>query len=153
MKDYVFLFVALAVVVFFPFGGVGPDVPGPAPDGPDMVSVFRVNSDTAAAKRHARSMATILFSLSEMLEFDGKRQPPRITSGVQVDDVRLALREWRMKGWSFAKDYPSMVQVFNSYLTQEVGTSGGALDVAQRGKWVRALKTLGDSCQYAADNL
>lgn len=143
--------IVLAAVLYSGWKGTTPGVaPMPKPPGPDMVAVFAKNDNRAEAKQHAHIMATIMGSLADFIEYDGQRKEPRITTGVQIDDVRLALRENRMKGWSFSTKYPDLGSAVESLMNEEVGTSGGVLTDTQRKKWVDALRKLSKCCEYAA---
>jgi hypothetical protein len=43
-------------------------------------------------------------------------------------------------------------KALETYLTEQVGTSGGPVDAAQRSKWVAAFKQLAASAEYAAQH-
>jgi len=125
-------------------------VPMPKPPGPDMVAVFAKNDNRPEAKLHAHILGLIMSSMAEYIEYDGQRKEPRINTGVQIDDLRLALRENRMKGWSFTQKYPDVGAAIEELMDAEVGTSGGVLTDAQRKKWVDAFRKLSKCCEYAS---
>lgn len=123
------------------------------PAGPDLVSAFRENDDPEEARHHARCLATILKSLADVLEYDGSRKEPRIRTATQADDLRIALREFRMQGFSFASKYPAVRDVVDQHFTAAVGTSGGPLDQVRRAQWIEASRQLARSAEYAAEEL
>ena len=131
-------------------------VPGPVV-GPDMVRAFATNDNRAEAVVHCHALETILDSSADVLEYDGKLQQPRIKTGTQWDDFRRALRENRMKGWSFGYRYPDLKHELEKWFDAAAGTSGGPLDVDrdgkpidQRKKWIDACRAAAASCRYAA---
>ena len=120
------------------------------PPGPDMVVVFKTNDDRAKASEHAHTMETILASLADVIEYDGKQTTPQLITGVKFDQLRRTMRQYRMGGWSYAQQYPDLGAAIESYMTEHVGTSGGPVDTSQRQKWVDALRALSKCCGYAS---
>jgi hypothetical protein len=103
---------------------------------------FETNDDRDAAVRDAHIFATLCVSLADAIEYDSKQSAPRLRTGTQVDDLRRAVREYRMKGASFAMKYPALPGAVDAFITSRVGTSGGPLDVEQRKKWIAAFREL-----------
>lgn len=152
------LFVALAIAVAVIFGAelfkgspASPVVPKPA-EGPDYVAAFATNDDRSEARRHAHDFETILTALADQLEYDLTRKERRFTSGVQVDDFRIALREYRMGGWSFMSKYPGVAVETEKWMTSQVGTGGGPLTEEDVKTWIKATRQAAVCCKYAAEH-
>lgn len=127
-----------------------PVAPQP-PAGPDLRKAFAANDNRAEAAAHARTFAAICGSVADYLEYDGTREQPLIKTGVQVDEFRRALRQTRTRGWSFLAKYPDLGRSLEDFLTQQLGTSGGPIDKAQRDKWVSVMRQVQACAAYAAD--
>lgn len=125
-------------------------LPSTPPAGPDLVKAFATNDNRAEARGHARVFGTICTSVAEYLEYDGTRAEPLIKTGVQVDDLRRALRQTRTKGWSFLTKYPGLEGELETFFTRHLGTSGGPIEKAERDKWVAALRQVATCADYAA---
>lgn len=152
--SYLPLVLAAACAAFLYYGGQARPGPAPAPaplsGGPDLRLAFATNSDRGEAQQHAHIFATICTSLADCIEYDGSREAPLLKTGVQIDELRRGLRQTRMKGWSFMARYPDLGPVVDTFLTAEVGTSGGPLAPEQRAKWISALRRLAASSEAAA---
>jgi hypothetical protein len=148
------LVVLLIAAILWAVGGRGcsvtPSVPSQPPAGPDLTKAFSTNDNRAEAKAHAHVFATICGALAEYIEYDGQRPEPLLKTGVQIDDLRLALRQTRTKGWSFLTKYPDLKEPLETFFTKELGAEGGPIDAAKRSKWVSAMRTLATSAEYAA---
>lgn len=148
------LLIGFAIWYFANSGSVPSPLPTPPPpDGPNFIPAFRSTEDKAQAREHALALASICEAIADHIEYDAAKPDPRLKTGVQLDDLRLTTREYRMKGWSFGTTYPDLGPAMNSYLTAAVGTSGGPLTPEQRTAWVKAFRTLHRSAEYAANNL
>lgn len=144
---------AIAVGVMFfrgtPSFPVPPRNPSPVPS---VTAAFGHEPDVGTRTEDSVVMATILRALADTIEHDGTRKDkenkpaPRLKTGVQIDELRLTLRELRMRGWSFSARYPSLGPAIGEHLSAAVGTSGGAIDDATRAKWIAALKQLAEAC-------
>lgn len=134
--------------------GCGADVlPVPAPEGPNLVPVFAKSDDRAKAKHDAKVFGTICRSVARAIEFDGKQPNPRFSTGVKLDDLRIGVREVRMEGYSFGREYPDLKNAVEEFMVLKVGKSGGPIDDAKRAAWVEAMNALADSAEYAAGAL
>jgi hypothetical protein len=103
-----------------------------------------------AAAEDAAAFAGLCRGIADALEADGSRQQPRITSGVQVEDVRVAAAEGRFLPRKLTQDQPHAVAVAGRFLDENAGTSGGPLYGESRGRWVKALR---DLAQLAEDSV
>jgi hypothetical protein len=95
-----------------------------------------------AAAEDAAAFAGLCRGIADALEADGSRQQPRITSGVQVEDVRVAAAEGRFLPRRLTQEQPHAVAAAGKFLDEVAGTSGGPLDAAARAKWVQAYRQL-----------
>lgn len=145
-------FVGLLLLAMF-YKPQAPNSPAPKPtEGPDYVAAFSTNDDRAEAKRHAHDFETILTSLADQLEYDLSRKERRFTTGVQIDDLRIALREYRMGGWSFMTKYPGVSAETEKWMESQVGVSGGPLTDEEMKQWIKATRTAAACCKYAAEH-
>lgn len=126
--------------------------PTPAPNGPDLLSAFKAGVDQARAKQDAKIFADLCGSIADVLEHDANQTTPRIRTGMQVDDLRIATRELRMRGASFSTYYPQLGPTIDAYM-QPLGLKAGPLDAPQRAKWIEAFRTLHTAASYAASHL
>lgn len=139
---------AIAAALWFTNGPTSAD-PGP----PDMVSVFASNADRQEAKLHAYAMGTICESLADVIEYDGTLSAPKYKTGVQLEELRTTLRDYRMRGWSFAQKYPTIAETMQEYLDKKIGKNGGKFDAEGRARWVETYRQIGKSCKYAAEKI
>lgn len=102
------------------------------------------------AAEDAAAFAGLCRGLADALELDGGRSAPRISTGVQIEDVRIAAAEGRFLPRQLTREQPHAVAVAGRYLDEHAGTSGGPLDTESRAKWVRALR---DLAQLAEESL
>lgn len=148
---------ALAIYLAAGWFRSSPPNPSPTPTAPDFRAVFAAWPDRDAAAADAIILATIFDSLADTLEFDAGRKTAdgkpaaRITTASQFDDLRLAVRDLRMGGRSFASRYPNLGPRIAAVLNEAVGTDGGPLSEEKRAAWLKALRTLGESCRRAAE--
>jgi hypothetical protein len=94
------------------------------------------------AAEDAAAFAGLCRGTADALELDGTKQQPRITSGVQLEDVRIAAAEGRFLPRRLTQDQPHAVAVAGRFLDENAGTSGGPIDGESRGRWVKALRDL-----------
>jgi hypothetical protein len=95
-----------------------------------------------AAAEDAAAFAGLCRGIADALEADGSRQQPRITTGVQIEDVRVAAAEGRFLPRRLTQEQPHAVAAAGKYLDDVAGMSGGPLDAAARAKWVEAYRAL-----------
>jgi hypothetical protein len=114
--------------------------PSPGPDAPPAPAglVLEWVGPTAAADR--ATMGWLCAGLADAIEHDGTLTAPRITTGTQVEELRVAAREGRMRGESIGARQPAARQAIGDYLDREAGKSGGPLDADGRQRWVKAFR-------------
>jgi hypothetical protein len=100
-----------------------------------------------AAAEDAAAFAGLCRGLADALEADGSRPQPRITTGVQIEDVKVAAAEGRFLPRRLTQEQPHAVAAAGKYLDDAVGTSGGPLDAAARAKWVEAYRELATAAE------
>jgi len=125
--------------------------PAPAPLGPGEFSLRgKFQGETAAAD--AACLAGLCDELAECLSFDGAKPPAeqRIKTGAQIEDLRIAAREARMRGESIGARQPKARDAIQAYLDSTAGTNGGPLTPEKRGEWVAAFRALGRAAADAA---
>jgi hypothetical protein len=113
--------------------------PAPAPDG---AITLRGKWIGPQAAEDAATFAGLCHGLADALEVDGTRQQPRITTGVQIEDVRIAAAEGRFLPRQLTRDQPHAVAAAGRYLDEHAGASGGPIDATSRAQWVKALRDL-----------
>ncbi len=119
--------------------------PATAPDAaPDSPIRLEWSGPTAAADR--ATMGHLCAGLADALEDDGRRPEPRVRSGTQLEELRVAARDLRMRGVSIGERQPAARQAIGDYLDREAGKSGGPLDADGRARWVKAFRAVASSC-------
>ena len=152
-KRPAWIFAAIAVGVLYLMAGADTPV-GPKPSGPDLVPAFRQTDKPDQAREDARSLCAFCDALAATIEYDGARgDQARLTTGVQLDNLRRWSREYMLRGESLGTRYPKLPEEIGKYLDQAVGTAGGPIDADARKKWVQAHRDLARCAQWAADQL
>lgn len=101
----------------------------------------------ADAARDAAAFSGLCRGLADALEADGGKPQPRISTGVQMEDVRIAAAEGRFLPRALTREQPHAVAAAGRYLDDVVGTSGGPLDATVRAKWVSAFRSLAEAAE------
>ena len=123
--------------------------PTPAPDIPpspppvvdlDLRGVFvgpHAAEDAAITHQLLADLAHAI-SVDGSIDFDGDDHidPPRLTTGQQLAELRRTARAYRTDGVSLADRQPKAIERISAYLETTVGTNGGPLDAAAKQKWV-----------------
>jgi len=131
-----------------------PGTPKPSPgDGPDLLAAFRQNDDSAQASADAWAFSCLCQSLADCIERDASLEPPRLRTGVQLDDLRLYARHYQRDGHNYGTIYPQLKTTVGAHLEQAVGNSGGPVSAEGRRKRVEAYRHLAASAKYAASEL
>ena len=120
--------------------------PQPAPD-PGGEFSLRGKWIGPQAAEDAAAFAGLCRGLADALEADGSRPQPRITTGVQIEDVKVAAAEGRFLPRRLTQEQPHAVAAAGKYLDEVAGTSGGPLDAAARGRWVEAYRALATAAE------
>jgi hypothetical protein len=122
----------------------------PKPKGPDMRRVF---NGTFRARLDARRFGTLCRSLHDGLAMDWKQEKPHITTGAQVDNLRIIARRQQTGGKSYLELYPDLKAVLEAHFEEHVGKSGGPLTPETKTRWLSAFSELAEACDYAAGAL
>jgi hypothetical protein len=102
-----------------------------------------------SAGNDAAAFAGLCRGVAEALDKDGAAAAPRITTAAQLEDVRIATSEGMFLPESFTRNQPHVSAAAGRFLDQAVGTSGGPIDAAARGKWSSALRELAQAAEEA----
>ena len=148
---YIVAAVLVAVALLFLVTSGEGERPGPAPLGPGEFSLRgKFQGETAAAD--AACLSGLCDELAECLAFDGAKPPAeqRIRTGAQIEDLRIAAREARMRGESIGARQPKAREAIQQYLDATAGKGGGPLTPEKRGEWVTAFRALGRAAADAA---
>jgi hypothetical protein len=100
-----------------------------------------------SAAEDAAAFAGLCRGIAEALDADGGRQQPRIMTGVQIEDVKVAAAEGRFLPRRLTQEQPHAVAAAGKFLDEVAGTSGGPLDAAARAKWVQAYRQLATAAE------
>jgi hypothetical protein len=103
----------------------------------------------STAAEDAAALAGLCRGIAEALERDAAGTTPRITTGVQLEDLRIAASEGRFLPRSLSREQPHAVAAAGRYLDSVVGTSGGPLAADARARWVEAFRTLAQAAEEA----
>lgn len=120
-----------------------PAAPEPGPAGPVDLSGLWIG-ETAADDRAA--FGAMCEALADVIEYDGSQDAPRLRSGAALDDLRASACDFRMRGQSIGQRQPRVREAVKAFLDKQLGTSGGQIDAAQRGRWVSAYRDLARAC-------
>ena len=124
--------------------------PQPAPEPAPAVGLdLRGRFTGEHASDDAAITAALLGALADTIEFDGKAQPPRLTTGTQLAELRTLAREYRTSGVSLGQRQPLARDAIKAFLDQEVGTDGGPVDDAARARWVAAFRGVAKAASAA----
>ena len=99
------------------------------------------------AAEDAAAFAGLCRGIADALQADGQKSSPRITTGVQLEDVRVAAAEGRFLPRALTREQPHATAAAGKYLDDTVGTSGGPLDATRRAQWVEAYRTLAEAAE------
>lgn len=136
---------ALSVVML----SASPEKAPPSPDVPTkLVLAGKFIGPTAA--EDAAQIDALCDELGRIIEADGKREQPRLKTGVQFDELRVIARESRTKGVSIGQRQPKVRDEIRHFLDEAVGISGGPITPEQRGKWVDAMFEISKAARNAS---
>jgi hypothetical protein len=97
----------------------------------------------------AAAFAGLCAAVADCLAKDGAATTPRITTGAQLEDLRIATSEGRFLPRSLSREQPHVSAAAGHYLDNVVGTSGGPIDATARSRWVAAFKALAAASEEA----
>lgn len=120
----------------------------PAPQ-PDAVLSLRGKFIGPSAADDAAAMAGLCHGIAEALSNDGTATTPRIATGAQLEDLRIAASEGRFLPRSLSREQPHAVAAAGRYLDNVAGTSGGPLAADARQRWVEAFRALAQAAEEA----
>lgn len=123
--------------------------PTPVPVNGDVVLAGKFAGPTAAAD--AAMTAGMFSELADELEYDGLRAGgPHLTTGVAFDDLRTRAFDLRCRGQKIGDRQPRARDAIKSYLTAQVGVSGGPVSPEQRAEWVKSFREIGRAAADAS---
>lgn len=123
--------------------------PAPAPTPSPAVLDLRGKFIGPAAAEDAAAFAGLCSAVADCLAKDGTATTPRITTGAQLEDLRIAASEGRFLPRSLSREQPHVSAAAGRYLDSVVGTSGGPLDATTRARWVEAFRALATAAEEA----
>jgi hypothetical protein len=141
--------VALALLLWL-FSGDRDEVapnPGPMPPSGLVLRGLFIGQNAAS---DAQMLSSLTAEIGDCIEYDGTLPSPRLKTGVNFDDLRIAAREARLRGESLGARQPKVREAIHSYLDETVGTSGGPVTPDERAKWVEAMRSISRACADAA---
>ena len=133
--------VLAALVEFAP----RPAPPAPTPAALDLRGKF-VGPEAAT---DAAAFAGLCHGIRQALQADGTKSAARITTGVHLEDLRIAAAEGRFLPRSFSADQPHVAAAAGQFLNRTVGDSGGPLTPEIKAKWAEAFLTLAQAAEEA----
>ena len=101
------------------------------------------------AAEDAAAFAGLCHGIAAALEVDGSLPQPRISSGVQIEDLKIAASQGRFLPRRLTTEQPHATAAAGKYLDDVVGTSGGPLDATTRAKWAAAYRELAAAAEEA----
>lgn len=129
---------------------LGADVSGPTPAPFDTDIPLRGLFVGPSAGDDALLLAALCEEVAGEIEWDGMQDEPVLTTGVQLDMLRVRARNLFLRGESIGERQPRVAAAVGDYLTKELGISGGPVTPEQRAKWVSAYRELARSSEDAA---
>ena len=123
--------------------------PGPAPTPTPAALDLRGKFIGATAAEDAAAFAGLCHGIRQAILADGSKSPARITTGVHVEDLRIAAAEGRFLPRSFSADQPHVAAAAGQFLDKTVGTSGGPMTPELKAKWAEALLQLEQAAEEA----
>jgi hypothetical protein len=129
----------------------GPRAPAPTPDDSPARIVLAGKFVGPTAASDAARLSALTDELARVLQADGQREGgPRLKTGIQFDELRIAAREMRMRGESIGERQPKVRDEVCHFLNEAVGVSGGPVTPEQRAKWVDSFFEISREASRAA---
>lgn len=132
------------------------------PEGPDMVTAFSKDAQRSGyeARKDAKQFAALCQSLHDTLQGDWDQPVPYITTGEQVNTLRVVSRRVFKKGVSYNDSYPALKKTLEDHFSRHIDShygplkgSSGPLTPEVKAAWLLAFKELADCSEYAAGRL
>lgn len=123
------------------------DNPNPTPQ-PTPVALDLAGSlqgETAASD--AITLAEMADEIANVIEWDGQREEPVLTTGFALDKFRTSTREFLCRGESLGDRHPELRERVAAYLDEQLGDDGGDLTPEQRENWVDAYRVIARSAR------
>lgn len=124
-------------------------VPAPKPAPASSITLTGKFVGSTAAD-DACLLAALCDELARNIEFDGTKDQPRLKTGTQMDELRIAAREGRTRGVSIGDRQPKVRAAIEGYLESSLGIGGGPVSAEQRAKWVDAFFEISRAASRAA---
>lgn len=105
-----------------------------------------IGSEAAA---DAAAFAGVCGAVADALELDGKSASPRISNGVQLEDIRTATSEARFLPRPLRERQPHVREAVGKYLDETAGTSGKPMDPTTRARWVASFREIQRAAEEA----
>lgn len=141
-----YLFAAALCLGAFWLGKSSSKVPEIPPVPAEIVLRGQFIGPTAA--QDAAMLSALCDELAVLIEEDGRKSQPRLTLGLQLEELRAVAREGRMRGESMAARQPHARKIIGDYMTQKLGVDPG--EIKNRGDWVTAFRAIAKACADAA---
>lgn len=103
----------------------------------------------SAAATDASAFSAICDSIADALELDGKSTTPRISTGLQLEDLRVGTSEFRFAPVPLRDRQPHVRAAVGRYLDEVAGKSGGPLDPVARARWVSCFREVAQASREA----
>lgn len=101
------------------------------------------------AATDAAAFAGVCEAIADALEQDGKSNTPRISTGLQLEDLRVATSEFRFAPVPLRDRQPHVRAAVGRYLDEVAGKSGGPLDPVARDRWVKCFREVAQASREA----
>lgn len=125
--------------------------PTPAPPSPTPAIGLDLRGKFVGeqAAEDAAITAELLSALAEAVCYDGAQPEPRLRTGQQLAELRSTAREYRTAGMKLGDRQPLARDEIARYLEERVGTDGGPVDTAARGRWVDGFREVSKAAHAA----
>lgn len=102
------------------------------------------------ASEDAVSIAVMTAELADQLDWDSRQASPKVVTGQAWDDLRIAVREQRMRGVSIGQRQPHVRDAIHKYLDEKAGSKGGEMTPEDRVKWIMAYREISRAAEDAS---
>lgn len=102
------------------------------------------------AGEDAAMVAGLTAELALILEYDSTLPRPRITTGIQADELRRSAREMRLRGDSLAARQPKAVMAIAEHMQRSLGDEGGPLTPDTKTSWIIEYRAISRAAEVAS---